>query len=314
MRVFVAGATGVIGRRLVPRLILAGHTVTAMTRNLDRAKGLASAGAKPVVRDVYDAEGLEETLRRAKPDVVIHQLTALPNAISPRKMETQLAENDRIRVEGTRNLVRAAVLAGARRIVTQSIAFVYTPEGGPVKDEEAPLWLSAPWPWRRSVEAVAELERQVMSAERVEGVVMRYGYFYGPGTAYTADGSVADLVRARQFPIGGRGSGVFSFVHVDDAASATISALEHGQPWIYNIVDDDPTPARDWLPVYANALGAPKLRKVPAFLARLIAGRYGAYYMTEQRGASNAKAKRELGWSPKFPSWRTGFREALGLS
>jgi nucleoside-diphosphate-sugar epimerase len=312
MRVFVAGATGVIGRRLVPRLIEAGHTVTVMTRNLSRAKGLAFLGAEPVACDVYDVKGLEAALGKAKPDVVVHQLTALPKAIDPRKLEEQLAANDRIRVEGTRNLVRAAALAGARRMVAQSIAFVYTPEGGPVKDEDAPLWLDAPWPWRRSVEAVAELERRVMSAGGVEGVVLRYGYFYGPGTAYAADGSVADLVRTRQFPIAGRGSGVFSFVHVDDAASATVSALEHGQPGIYNIVDDEPSPVRDWLPVYAKALGAPAPRKVPAFLARLMAGRYGLYYMTEQRGASNERAKWELGWSPAFPTWRTGFQEALG--
>ncbi len=310
MRVFVAGASGVIGQRLVPRLVEAGHTVTAMTRNLDRAKGLAALGADLVECDVYDAKGLEEALRKAKPDVVIHQLTALPKAIDPRKMEKQLAPNDRIRTEGTRNLVRAAVLAGTRRIVAQSVSFVYTPEGGPVKDEDAPLWLDAPWPWRRSVEAVAELERQVRSAEGVEGVVLRYGYFYGPGTAYAEDGSVADLVRARQLPVGGRGSGVFSFVHVGDAASATILALEHGQPGIYNVVDDEPAPLRGWLPVYAKALHAPAPRKVPAFLARLAVGRYGVYYMTEQRGASNAKAKKALGWTPAFPTWRTGFTAA----
>ena len=291
MRVFVAGATGVIGQRLVPRLIEAGHTVIAMTRNLKRA------------------EGLEEAVRKAKPDVVIHQLTALPKAIDPRKMEKQLAPNDRIRTEGTRNLVRAAALAGAHRIVAQSVSFVYTPEGGPVKDEDAPLWLEAPWPWRRSVEAVAELERQVRSAEGMQGVVLRCGYFYGPGMAYAEDGSVADLVRARQLPVGGRGSGVFSFVHVDDAASATILALEHGQSGIYNVADDEPALLREWLPVYAKVLNAPTPRRVPGFRARLVVGRYGVYYLTEQRGASNAKAKRELGWSPAFPTWRTGFTE-----
>ena len=219
MRVFVAGATGVIGQRLVPGLVEAGHTVTAMTRNLDRAEGLAALGADPVECDVYDTKGLEEALRKAKPDVVIHQLTALPQAIDPRKMEEQLAPNDRIRTEGTRNLVKAAAAVGARRIVAQSVSFAYTPEGGSVKEEDAPLWLEAPRPWRRSVEAIADLERQVLSVEGVEGVVLRYGYFYGPGSAYAEDGSVADLVRTRQLPIAGRGSGVFSFVYVDDAAS-----------------------------------------------------------------------------------------------
>jgi nucleoside-diphosphate-sugar epimerase len=311
MRVFVAGATGVIGRALVPRLIEAGHGVTAMTRNPGRAQRLASLGAEPVAVDVYDASGVEEAVKRARPDVVVHQLTSLPKAIDPRKIEAQLAENDRIRVEGTRNLVRAAALAGASRIVAQSISFAYAPEGGPVKGEEAPLWLDAPWPWRRTVEAVDELERQVSSAEGVEGVILRYGYLYGPGTAFAADGAVADLVRSRKYPIAGGGSGVFSLAHVDDAASATLSALEHGQPGIYNVVDDEPAPLRDWLPVYAKALGAPEPRRVPSFLARLAAGRYGLYVMTEQRGASNAKAKSGLDWSPAFSTWRTGFRDDL---
>ena len=307
MRIFVAGATGVIGRPLVPRLVEAGHTVTAMTRSLERAEAVIALGANPVECDVYDTTRLEEEVRKAEPEVVIHQLTALPPAIDPRKMEEQLAANDRIRTEGTRNLVKAASAAGAHRIVAQSVSFAYTPEGGTVKDEDAPLWLDAPWPWRRSAEAIADLERQVLSPEGVEGVVLRYGYFYGPGSAYAADGSVADLVRARQLPIAGRGSGVFSFVHVDDAASATVLAVDHGQPGIYNVVDDEPTTLREWLPVYAKAVGARPPRKVPVFLARLVVGSYGVFYMTQQRGASNAKAKKELGWTPTYPTWRSGF-------
>lgn len=278
-----------------------------MTRSPDRAKAIVALGADPVECDVYDTTGLEEAVRKAEPDVVIHQLTALPPAIDPRKMEEQLAANDRIRTEGTRNLVKAAAAAGARRIVAQSVSFAYTPEGGPVEEEDAPLWLEAPRPWRRSVEAIADLERQVLSVEGVEGVVLRYGYFYGPGTAYAEDGSVADLVRARQLPIAGRGSGVFSFVHADDAASATVLALDHGEPGIYNVVDDEPAPLREWLPVYVKALDAPAPRKVPVFLARLAVGSYGVYDMTQQRGASSAKAKKELGWTPASPTWRTGF-------
>lgn len=307
MRVFVAGATGVIGRSLVPRLIEKGHAVTAMTRSRERADDLVSMGAEPVVCDVYDASGLEAALRQAAPEVVVHQLTALPPAIDPRKLEAQLAATDRIRVEGTRNLVRAAVEAGARRIVAQSLAFAYAPEGGLVKDEDAPLWLEAPWPWRRSVEAVAVLEKEVTATAGIAGVALRYGYFYGPGTAYASDGSSADLVRRRQFPIVGRGSGIFSFIHIDDAAAATVAAIEGGRPGIYNIVDDEPSPLRDWLPSYAQALGAPRPRRVFAFLARLVAGKYGLYAMTAQRGATNAKAKRELGWSPSVATWRTGF-------
>lgn len=311
MRVFVAGATGVIGRSLVPRLVEKGHTVTAMTRRPDRKSHLAAMGAEPVVCDVYDPEGLEDAVRRARPEVVVHQLTALPQAIDPRKIEEQLAANDRIRVEGTKNLMRAAVRAGARRVVAQSIAFAYAPEGGSIKPEEAPLWLAAPWPWRRSVEAVAELERRVSSTGAVEGVVLRYGYLYGPGTAYATDGSVATLVRKRQFPIAGAGSGVFSFVHVDDAARATVAAIEGGDIGIYNVVDDEPASLRDWLPAYAHALGAKPPRRVFAWLARLAAGSYGLYSMTEQRGASNLRAKQELGWRPRLATWRTGFGAAL---
>lgn len=311
MRVFVAGATGVIGRSLVPMLVDRGHVVTAMTRSPTGAARLESLGARPVVCDVYDGTGLQEAVLRAKPDAVIHQLTSLPRAIDPRKIRQQLAENDRIRVEGTRNLVRAAVGAGASRIVAQSISFAYAPEGGPVKGEDSRLWLDGPRPWRRTVQASAELERQVTSTEGLEGVVLRYGYLYGPGTAFAPDGSVAARVRKRQFPVAGDGAGVFSFVHVDDAASATVSALEQGRPGIYNIVDNEPIPLRDWLPAYASALPAPPPRRVPSFLVWLIAGRYGLYYMTQQRGASNARAKMELGWTPRFPSWRTGFRETL---
>lgn len=312
MRIFVAGATGVIGRPLVHRLIEKGHAVTAMTRDRGRAGGLAALGAEPALCDVYDADGVAEVARKAAPDVVVHQLTSLPHAIHPRRLEEQLAANDRIRVEGTGNLVRAAVQAGARRLVAQSIAFAYAPQGGSVKGEDAPLWLDAPWPWRRTVDAVDQLERQVTSAEGVEGVVLRYGYFYGPGTAYASDGSMATLVRQRQFPIAGRGSGVSSFIHIDDAVEATVAAIE-GRSWgIYNIVDDAPSPLRDWLPVYAEALGAPPPRRVFPFLVRLAAGKYGLYSITEQRGAANAKAKAELGWSPSFGSWRTGFPAALG--
>ncbi len=312
MRVFVAGATGVIGRSLVPMLVDRGHVVTAMTRSPTGAARLESLGARPVVCDVYDEAGLQEAVLRAQPDAVIHQLTSLPRAIDPRKIRQQLAENDRIRVEGTRNLVRAAAGAGAGRIVAQSISFAYAPEGGPVKGEDAPLWLDAPGPWRRTVQASAELERQVTSTKGLEGVVLRYGYLYGPGTAFAPDGSVAARVRKRQFPVAGDGAGVFSFVHVDDAASATVSALEQARPGTFNIVDDEPSPLRDWLPAYASALQAPPPRWVPSFLARLIADRYGLYYMTQQRGASNARAKTELGWTPRLASWRTGFQEALG--
>jgi 2-alkyl-3-oxoalkanoate reductase len=312
MRVFLAGATGVIGRRLLPLLVEGGHEVTAMTRSDTRAAGLRDAGATPVVCDVFDAEGVRGAMVAAQPEAVLHELTDLPPNLDPRKMEEQAAGNDRIRSEGTRNLVGAAVAAGARRVVAQSIAFAYAPNGPGLRKEDDPLWDDAPWPFSRSVQALRELERMVTQTDGIEGIVLRYGFFYGPGSTYAADGHLAREVRRRRMPVVGRGSGVFSFIHVDDAATATVAAMERGHPGIYNVVDDDPAPLRDWVPVYAEALGAKPPRRVPKWLARLIGGRYAAVMATRLGGASNTKAKAELGWQPRHPSWREGFREALG--
>jgi nucleoside-diphosphate-sugar epimerase len=312
VRVFLAGATGVIGRRLLPRLLEAGHDVTAMTRREDRATVLREAGAVPAVCDVFDAERLREAVQRAQPDVVLHELTDLPQALDPRKMEVQLAGNDRIRTEGTRNLVAAAVAAGAHRMVAQSIAFAYAPAGEGLKREEDALWDDAPWPWSRSVNALRELDAAVTGTEGIDGLVLRYGWFYGAGSSYARDGFFGDQVRKRRFPVVGRGSGVFSFIHVDDAADATVAAVERGAPGIYNIVDDEPAPMREWLPVYAEAIGAKPPRRVPRFLARLIAGQYAVSLATDLRGASNERAKAELGWTPSHASWRQGFRDSLG--
>jgi nucleoside-diphosphate-sugar epimerase len=312
MKVFLAGATGVIGRRLIPMLIEAGHEVTGMTRSEAKAGALRASGVEPVVCDVFDAEALRAAVVAAGPEAVIHELTDLPPNIDPRKMEEQAAGNDRIRTEGTRNLVAAAVAAGARRMVAQSIAFAYAPVGGPVKDEGDPLFEDAPWPWSRSVEALQELEGLVTSTEGIDGIVLRYGFFYGPGSAYAGDGYIAREVRRRRFPLVGSAGGVFSYIHVEDAAAATLAAVERGRPGIYNVVDDDPAPAREWLPYYAEALGAKKPFRVPKLLARLVAGAYTTQMATELRGASNERAKHELGWTPRYPSWRQGFREALG--
>lgn len=312
MKVFVAGATGAVGRRLVPMLIEAGHEVTAMTRSQSKVDAVRAAGATPVVCDVFDAAALREAVVAASPDVLVHELTDLPQNIDPRKADEQTAGNDRIRTEGTRNLVEAALAAGTRRMVAQSISFVYAPEGGPIKTEDDPLWDDAPWPFSRSVEALHELDTAVTRTEGLEGLVLRYGFFYGPGTGYAGDGYWADQVRKRRFPIVGSGSGIFSYIHIDDAAGATVAAVERGRPGIYNIVDDDPAPVTEWLPVYADVVGAKKPRRVPAFIARFIAGKYVVSLSTEMRGSSNEKAKRELGWTPRHPSWRMGFREALG--
>jgi nucleoside-diphosphate-sugar epimerase len=308
MRIFVAGATGVIGRSLLPMLRAAGHDVVGMTRSQERAEELRAQGVESAVCDAFDAEGVERAVREARPEVLIHQLTDIPRAIDPRKVEEQFAGNDRLRVEGTRNLAAAAQAAGVRRMISQSIAFAYAP-GDTLRTEEDPLFLDGPQTWPRSVEAVESLEHQTLG---IDGVVLRYGYFYGPGTAYAGDGSTAAMVRKRAFPVVGKGSAVYSFIHVDDAASATVAALDRGGPGIYNVVDDDPAPVREWLPEYAAALEAPPPRRVPRLAARLAAGRLAVYMMTGLQGATNAKAKRELGWQPRWSSWREGFREALG--
>lgn len=301
-----------IGRRLVPRLIEQGHEVVAMTRTPEKAGALREAGAEPVVCDTLDAAGLREAVVAAKPEAVVHQLTNLPQRMTPRAIKAGLAATNRVRTEGTANLIAAARAAGARRVVAQSIAFAYAPGGAGLREESDPLYIDAPAPFCDAVAAVAELERAVTNADGIEGVALRFGFWYGPGTAYAGDGYLAGEARRRRLPIVGRGSAVWSFVHVDDVASATIAALDRGQPGIYNVADDDPAPAREWTPAYAMAVGAKPPRRVPTLLVRLIAGRYAAYLATGLQGVSNLKAKRELAWRPRWPSWRQGFREALG--
>lgn len=311
MRVFVAGATGVIGRSLVPQLRAAGHDVFGMTRSEERGAVLRGQGAEPVVADAFDRASVAQAVREVRPDVVVNELTDIPRAISPRRFADQFETNDRLRIEGTRNLMSAAEAVGAERMISQSIAWAYAPTRGLWSEADA-LYLDAPEPWGRSVGAVRALEETTLGSETVEGVVLRYGWFYGPGTSYAGDGSTAAMVRKRAFPIVGGGEAVYSFIHIDDAASATVAALERGAPGIYNVVDDDPSPVRDWLPEYASALEARPPRRVPRLVARLAAGRFATYMTTGLQGATNEKAKRELGWAPRYESWRQGFRDGLG--
>jgi nucleoside-diphosphate-sugar epimerase len=305
MRVFVAGAAGVIGRRLTPLLVAAGHEVTGMTRAPERAAAIEAMGATPAVCDVYDGERLVETVGAARPEVVVHELTDLPKAIDPRRAARDLAANDRIRSEGTPNLVRAAQRAGAGAIVAQSIAFAYATEGDAVKDERAPLALDDPGPRGSTARSVRDLETAVLDAGGLRGVILRYGHFYGPGTAYdTGGGSTAAMVARRRFPVVGDGGGLFSFVHVDDAARATVAAVEGDARGAFNVVDDEPAALHDWLPAYAEAIGARPPRHVPVWLARVAAGSLVVGAATQGRGASNARARRELGWAPEHPTWR----------
>jgi nucleoside-diphosphate-sugar epimerase len=257
-----------------------------------------------VVCNALDAAALREAVEHAAPDVVVHQLTALPTRFNPRDRRLYDATT-RLRTEGTRNLLAAA---GGRPVVCQSVAIAYRPHAEPVVlDEDAPLHVDAPEPFGAGTRAIAEMERMVLEAD---GLVLRYGWFYGPGTWYGAGGSTAQEVKRRRFPIVGDGAGYFSFVHVDDAAAATVTAIERGARGVYNIVDDEPARMRDWLPVYAASIGAPRPLRVPVWLARLVAGKPAAAMSTTVPGASNARAKRDLGWRPRWPSWRTGFREA----
>jgi nucleoside-diphosphate-sugar epimerase len=312
MRVFLAGATGVIGRRLLPLLLAEGHDVTGMTRSAGRMEQLRAAGAESVLADAFDAQELKRVVAEARPDAVIHQLTSIPPRIDPRKMQRDFATNDRLRTEGTANLVAAAKAAGVTRLIAQSVAFFYAPgPPGTVHSESDPLLREdqAPKPVKRSTAALASLERTVLDAG---GTVLRYGYFYGPGSAISREGSTGREVARGRLPIVGSGAGVWSFIHVDDAAAATVAALGADKPGVFNVVDDEPARVAEWIPALAHALGASKPRKVPALLARVVAGSYGVAIMTEAQGASGALAKRELGWSPRYASWREGFETALG--
>jgi 2-alkyl-3-oxoalkanoate reductase len=311
MRVFLAGATGVIGRCLVPQLLAAGHQVTGMTRSASKADALRAAGAEPTVADALDAAAVTQAVCEARPDAVIHQLTSIPPRIDPRTYERDFAMNDRLRSDGTRILVSAAQAAGATRILAQSIAFSYAPgpPGTLHSEQDRLLEGDAIKSFRRSACSLLELESTVLDAG---GIPLRYGYFYGPGSAISATGSMGLDLAKRRLPIVGGGMGVWSLVHVDDAARATVAALSAGDSRPYNIVDDEPAPVSQWLPALAQALDAPPPRRVPALLARMVAGDYAVATMTRAQGASNALAKAQLGWQPEYASWREGFRTALG--
>jgi nucleoside-diphosphate-sugar epimerase len=313
MRVFVAGATGAIGRQLVPRLVEAGHEVHGMTRSESKRAILRELGAVPVVADALDPDQVAEAVGRARPEVIVHQLTAFGSieSVNPRHLDRDMAPVNRLRTEGTDHLLSAGQAVGVRRFVAQSFGPIsYARTGGPVKTEEDPLDPTPAREMRETLAAIRHLERAVLGARWTEGLVLRYGGFYGPGTSMAPGGEQLELVRRRKFPLVGDGGGVWSFIHVADAAEATVAAVERGSRGVYNIVDDDPAPVAKWLPALAEELGAKKPMRVPRFIGRLFVGEAGVVMMTELRGASNAKAKRELGWRPAHPSWRQGFTAA----
>lgn len=314
MRIFIAGASGAIGRRLVPMLVQAGHDVTGMVRSERSAEVVRSFGADVAFADALDREAVARAVREARPEVVVHELTALAD-LDLRHFERTFAQTNRLRTEGTDHLLEAARAAGARRFVAQSFAgWPFARVGGPVKDEDAPLTVDPPSAVRPAMEAIVYLEDAVTSATDLQGIVLRYGGFYGPGTSLAPGEPQVDMVRKRRFPIVGSGGGMWSFVHIQDAASATVAVIERGLPGIYHVVDDEPAPVSVWLPELAHAIGAPPPRRIPTWLARPLIGEHGVVMMTEIRAASNAKIKRELGWSPRYASWRDGFRATFATA
>ncbi len=303
MRVFVAGATGAIGRYLIPDLVAAGHQVTGSTRSPAKAGDLGKAGATPVIFDGLDREAVLKAVQAAQPEVIVHQMTALASMRNFRRFDTEFAATNELRRNGTDYLLEAAQAAGTRRFIAQSfIGWNNLRTGGPVKSEEDPLDPDPLPATRQSMAAIRHVEQTVPQAVP-EGLVLRYGMFYGPG----ASESMLDIVRKRQMPVIGGGTGIWSFIEVTDAAAATALAVTRGEPGVYNIVDDDPAPVSDWLPYLSECLGVKPPMRVPGWLGRLLAGPLVVSLMTEARGSSNAKARRELGWAPAYPSWRDGF-------
>ena len=313
MKIFVAGATGALGKQLVPQLVAHGHEVVGMTSKHEKVDVVRALGARPVVADALDPDAVARAIAQAEPEVIAHELTALAGAIDLRDFEKTFALTNRLRTEGTDHLLAAGRVVGVKRFVAQSYAgWPFARTGDRVKSEDAPLDTTPPAAVRSTLEGILYLEEAVTGATWTEGIALRYGGFYGPGTSLgLPDGEQVEMIRKRKLPIVGNGEGVWSLVHIEDAATATVAAVEHGNRGVYNIVDDEPTPVKEFLPAAAELLGARKPMRVPRWLGRLLAGEAAVVMMTEVRGASNAKAKRELGWQLRYPSWRQGFAEGL---
>ena len=312
MRVFLAGATGAIGKHLVPALVARRHEVFGLTRSAEKADLLRAAGAQAVVADALDRSAILRAVKEVRPEIIIHQLTGLAGVTKYRDFDREFAATNRLRTDGTEILLEAARQVGARRFIAQSYGgWNYERTGSALKAEADRLDPRPPRRQRQSLAAIQQLEHAVLNEPAVTGIALRLGSLYGPGTNLAADGDVTALVRAHKLPIIGNGAGVWSFLHVEDAASAIVAAIKYGNTGVYNICDDDPAPVSEWLPELARTLGAQPPPRVPAWVGRLAAGDVGVSMMTKIRGMSNAKAKRELQWHPRYASWRQGFREGL---
>ena len=313
MRIFLAGATGAVGKHLVPLLREAGHVVVGTTRSPEKAEHLRAQGIQPEVLDALDREATVRAVIRTQPDAIVHQLTAIPANLNLRRFDREFALTNRLRTEGTDNLLTAARAAGVRRVVAQSFAgWTYERTGASVKTEDDPLDPDPPPAFRGTLAAIRYLEAALQAAQGVEGIALRYGWFYGPGTSLGRGAALLHAIRRRQLPIVGSGTGIWSFIHIADAAAATVAALQRGAPGIYNVADDEPAPVCAWLPWLADASGAPPPRRIPSWLGRILIGHHGIVLMNESRGCSNKKAKSALDWRPRYASWRTGFVDGLG--
>jgi nucleoside-diphosphate-sugar epimerase len=303
MRILIAGATGVIGRPTLSRLEEAGHDVTALAR-----PGRTVPDRETVNADLLDSRAVTRAVRAARPDVVVHLATALPDPVNPRHIRRQMAATNELRTRGTANLIAGAQAAGAWRLVAESLAYAYDPGCEPVCDEQRPLWLDPPGPYAPSIAALRELERRVTDTD---GAILRFGHLYGPGSTYDTRGGTTRLIREGKLPLIGEGGSIFSFIHASDAADAILAAAESDRGGVFNVVDDDPAPVEEWLPEAARVLGAPEPKHVPAWLARLAVGSFGVAFMTALRGADNSRAREELGWTPRHSSWRNGLSREL---
>jgi len=312
MKVFVTGGTGALGKFLLPQLLENGHEVVALTRSADKAELIERTGVTSVIADPLNKQQLTAAVRRAEPEVIIHELSALSGVGNFRKFDQEFALTNRFRTEVTDTLLAAARTIGTRRFIAQSFCgWPYAKKGGPVKTEEDPLDPKPPESFTKTLAGIRYLEEKMRSTTFLEGVALRYGTFYGPGNSIGKGGAVYKTVRRRQLPIIGGGGAIWSFIHTMDAARATVAAISHGAPGVYNIVDDEPAKVSVWLPALARAIGAKPPYRIPHWLGELLVGKAGVAMMTQIRGCSNAKAKQELNWKPVYSSWRVGFVDGL---
>ena len=312
MRIFVAGGTGAIGKFLLPQLVDDRHDVIALARSERKAAAARAVGARVVTADPFDRDELTECIKKAEPEVIIHHLTALAGAGNFKKFDDEFELTNRLRTEVTDTMISAGRIVGVRRFIAQSFCgWPFAREGGPVKTEEDRLDPNPPASFRKTLAALRSLEDSVRNAADLKAIALRCGMFYGPGTSFSKDGLIVGMVRKRRLPIVGDGAGIWSFIHVKDVVGATVAALSHGEPGVYNVVDDDPAAVATWLPYLANIVGARTPRKIPVWFGKLAIGEGGVSMMTRVRGGSNEKAKRQLAWQPIYPSWREGFVDGL---